>query len=178
MSENAENEISGYDLADYLLSKGGVNALLKYARNEEVDWQELKIAMELLPEDRAKGLTEKDLYSKYAQEVIALANTAGGAMILGIKDKSLALEPLANHDPLHKIENGGMDDYIRDFVRPKIWPNDLKWTNRGKVWELMDKTAAEKLLTWLHRPYRDPEGKEGEVVVVLVRPCEDGQLAN
>ena len=65
-------KISGYQLAEHLLSEGGVGALLRYAGNAETDWLELKAGMCLLPEDRKEGKTEKDLYWNIAKEVIAL----------------------------------------------------------------------------------------------------------
>lgn len=176
MAETAANEISGHDLAVHLLAKGGVNALLKYAREEEADWLELKRAMDLSAEDRSKGEEPKDLYSKYAQAIIALANTAGGALIIGVCDKTLMLAPLSDHDPHHKIAKGGLDDYIRQFVRPNLWPDALKWTDRKRTWELSNKTVVTDQFSWEHYPYRDPCGNTGEVIVVLVRPFDKPRL--
>lgn len=177
MSGPTATEISGYDLAVHLLSKGGVNALLEYAGHEEKDWLELKRGMGLSDEDLKKGETQKDLYSKYAQEIIALANTAGGAFVIGIEDKTLSLKPLSEYDPQHKIKSDGLlDDYIRDFVRQNLWPATFKWTSRNKPWELVNKSVPLSLLSWQHAPYRDREGREGEVIVVLVRPFEKPQL--
>ena len=176
MAEVATDEISGYDLAVYLLAKGGVNALLKYARDEESDWLELKRAMDLSAEDRSKGEETRDLYSKYAQAMIALANTAGGALVIGICDKTLMLEPLSKHDPHRKIAKGGLDDYIRQFVRPSLWPDAVRWTDRKRIWELSNKAIASNQFSWEHYPYRDPSGVVGEVIVVLVRPFESPRI--
>ena len=62
-------KISGYQLAEHLLSEGGVEALLRYAGNAETDWLELKAGMCLLPEDRKKGkitvyIEAREPYSK------------------------------------------------------------------------------------------------------------------
>ena len=62
-------KISGYQLAEHLLSEGGVEALLRYAGNAETDGLELKAGMCLLPEDRKKGkitvyIEAREPYSK------------------------------------------------------------------------------------------------------------------
>ncbi len=96
-------KISGYQLAEHLLAEGGVEALIRHAGYAETDWLELKAGMCLLPEDKKKGETEKYLYWNIAKEVIALMNTSGGALVIGVHDKTLNLVPLENNDPRHMI---------------------------------------------------------------------------
>lgn len=170
-------KISGYQLAEHLLSEGGVGALLRYAGNAETDWLELKAGMCLLPEDRKKGETEKDLYWNIAKEVIALMNTSGGALVIGIHDKTLNLVPLEENDPRHILAEKGIDGYVREFVRSNVWPSSLSWTYRGKTWELADKQVPTDLISYHHAPYSGPDGRTGEVVVLLVKPSEKIRLA-
>ena len=170
-------KISGYDLANHLLSQGGVEALIRYAGNAETDWLELKAGMCLLPEDRKKGETEKDLYWNIAKEVIALMNTSGGALVIGIHDKTLNLVPLEENDPRHVLAEKGIDGYVREFVRSNVWPSSLSWTYRGKTWELADKQVPTDLISYHHAPYSGPDGRTGEVVVLLVKPSEKIRLA-
>lgn len=173
----AVDKISGYELAEYLYSKGGVAALVQYAGNAETDWLELKAGMCLLPEDRKKGETEKDLYWNIAKEVIALMNTSGGAIVIGIHDKTLNLVPLEENDPRHILAEKGIDGYVREFVRSNVWPSSLSWTYRGKTWELADKQVPTDLISYHHAPYSGPDGRTGEVVVLLVKPSEKIRLA-
>lgn len=170
-------KISGYDLANHLLSQGGVEALIRYAGNAETDWLELKAGMCLLPEDRKKGETERDLYWNIAKEVIALMNTSGGALVIGIHDKTLNLVPLEENDPRHVLAEKGIDGYVREFVRSNVWPSSLSWTYRGKTWELADKQVPMDLISYHHAPYSGPDGRTGEVVVLLVKPSEKIRLA-
>ena len=170
-------KISGYDLANHLLSQGGVEALIRYAGNAETDWLELKAGMCLLPEDKKKGETEKDLYWNIAKEVIALMNTSGGALVIGIHDKTLNLVPLEENDPRHVLAEKGIDGYVREFVRANVWPRSLSWTYRGKTWELTDKQVPTDLISYHHAPYSGPDGRTGEVVVLLVKPSGKIRLA-
>ena len=169
-------KISGYQLAEHLLSEGGVEALIRYAGNAETDWLELKAGMCLLPEDRKKGETEKDLYWNIAKEVIALMNTSGGALVIGIHDKTLNLVPLEDNDPRHIIAVKGIEGYIREVVRSKVWPSSLTWNYRGKIWELSDKQLPTDLISYHHAPYSGPDGQNGEVVVLLVKPSDKIRL--
>ncbi len=170
-------KISGYDLANHLLSQGGVEALIRYAGNAETDWLELKAGMCLLPEDRKKGETERDLYWNIAKEVIALMNTSGGALVIGIHDKTLNLVPLEENDPRHILAEKGIDGYVREFVRSNVWTSSLSWTYRGKTWELADKQVPTDLISYHHAPYSGPDGRTGEVVVLLVKLSEKIRLA-
>ena len=170
-----EKLISGYDLAAHLLDRGGVADLLRAARGGETDWLELKAGMCLLPVDEQEGKTAKDLYWEIAKEVIALMNTSGGAVIIGIQDKTLTLVPLEQNDPRHLLDKD-IDEYIRRMVRPSVWPENLKWNSRGKSWEFIDKRFPLDVLTFRHKPYTDSNGLTGEVVVVLVRPLDEVRL--
>ena len=170
-------KISGYQLAEHLLAEGGVEALIRYAGNAETDWLELKAGMCLLPEDKKKGETENDLYWNIAKEVIALMNTSGGALVIGVHDKTLNLVPLENNDPRHMIAAKGIDGYIREVVRLSIWPSTLSWSYYGKSWELTDKQFPADLISYHHPRYTGPDGHSGEVVVLLIKPIEKIRLA-
>ena len=176
ISSSLSEMISGYQLAEHLLSEGGVGALIRYAGNSETDWLELKAGMSLLPEDRKKGETDKDLYWNIAKEVVALMNTSGGALVIGIHDKTLEVVPLENNDPGHVLAEKGIDGYVREFVRAKVWPNSLSWSYRGKICELADKQLPTDLISYHHAPYSGPDGRSSEVVVLLVKPSEKVHL--
>ena len=170
-------KISGYQLAEHLLAEGGVEALIRYARNAETDWLELKAGMCLLPEDKRKGETENEHYWNIAKEVIALMNTSGGALVIGVHDKTLIHVPLEDNDPHHIIAKKGIDGYIRDVVRSNVWPSNLMWSYYGKPWELTDKQFPADLISYHHPSYTGPDGHSGEVVVLLIKPVEKIRLA-
>lgn len=171
----ADDKISGYDLAEYLYSKGGVAALVRYAGAGETDWLELKAGMCLQQGNVRKGETEKDLYWNYAHEIIALMNTSGGVLIIGIQDGTLQLVPLEENDPRHLMAQGP-EVYIREFVKHCLWPTNLTWSHRGEKMELENKHGASDLLVWRHAVYTDANGRKGEVVLVFVRPAEPVRL--
>ena len=170
-------KISGYQLAEHLLCEGGVEALIRYARKSETDWLELKAGMCLLPEHKKQGKTEKDLYWNIAKEVIALMNTSGGALVIGVKEETLNLVSLEDNDPRHIISEKSIDCYIRDFVRANVWPSNLMWSDYGKPWELTDKQFPADLISYYHPSYTGPDGRSGEVVVLLIKPVEKIRLA-
>ena len=168
-------KISGFDLAEHLYSKGGVAALVQYAGKAETDWLELKAGMCLREEDIKKNETPQDLYWNYAREIIALMNSSGGVLIIGIQDQTLQYVPLEENDPKH-LMNLGPEVYIREFVKHSLWPKELTWTSHGKTQELSNKQLPSDILAWHHAPYVDSFGRMGEVVLIFVKPADQVRL--
>ena len=148
-------KISGYQLAEHLLTEGGVEALIRYAGNAETDWLELKAGMCLLPEDKKHGATQADLNWSIAKDVIALMNTSGGALVIGIAEGTLNLVPLEDNDPHQYIERNGIEGYIRHVVRPFVWPTALTWRSRGRKFELTDKQLPTDQISYHCHVYAD-----------------------
>ena len=161
--------LSGYDLVCKVLREkpeDPIGYLLSCAHDNECDFLEFKAGMELKPENAKPGETQDDLYWDYAQAVIALVNTKGGAFVVGVDDDSHKAVGLETNDPRHVIEKRGLEAYVREEVDARLNPPDLKWRAKGGVSWRLRKTLA---------PYLDSrivsfDGKD--VVLVLVKPCD------
>ena len=104
MSESCAR--SGYELAAKILEThpdDAIETMLKYSNGAECDWLEFKAGMKLLPESEKKHETLDDLYWDYLLSIIAMANTRGGAFIIGVKDRTHEVVPLESCDTGHVI---------------------------------------------------------------------------
>lgn len=131
---------SGCDLAAKILEShpnDAIETLLKYSNGAECDWLEFKAGMTLLPEAVKKHETLDDLYWDYLLSIIAMANTRGGAFIIGVKDRTYEAVPLSSCDPRHVIEKEGKEAYLRKEVLDRFDRPERKWTTKdGTVWGL------------------------------------------
>jgi hypothetical protein len=108
--------ISAYELCSHVLAASAWDAaaLIELAggRGRETNWLECKAACELSPADAAKGESAEECRWKVAKAIIALANTHGGCLLLGVEDKmgkAVGLEP---SDRAGKIKKEGMDAFL------------------------------------------------------------------
>lgn len=80
----------GKDLVVAILDhpQGGAEALLEFTGGQETEWLELKAA--LYPQDGVfkKGETLDDFRWHVAEAVFAMANSSGGAVIVGVDDQA------------------------------------------------------------------------------------------
>jgi hypothetical protein len=132
---------SGFDLVSRVLDHpaGGVEALIELAGGGETDWLEFKAAMIGRPEDR-KNPKENDAdgYWNVAEAVLAMANSRGGVVLLGVDDNANAVG-LAAGDPRRILETRGMDAFLRMEVLERIHPanSGCRWNTGLKgIWEL------------------------------------------
>ena len=113
MEQRANN---GYSHVERILKKSSyrLEDLLQNAGNRENFWLEFKGAPFLHP--GAPGVKEwetQDFLSwNILEAVISLANTAGGAVVLGLDDDRETVVPLLDKDTHKKVEN--FDKFIRD----------------------------------------------------------------
>ena len=163
---------SGYDLAAKILeshSNDAIETMLKYSNGAECDWLEFKAGMTLLPEAVKKHETLDDLYWDYLLSIIAMANTRGGAFIIGVKDRTYEAVSLSSCDPRHVIEKEGKEAYLRKEVLDRFDRPERKWTTKDRVvWSLP--TSIIPFLDKRIMPYRGTD-----VIVLLVSPRKIGE---
>lgn len=167
---DAEKVVDGYTFAKEVISRYGVEKLLECANNAETDWLELKASLFLRPEDAAPGETQQDLNWNIARELIAMCNTRGGVLLVGIDDKA--------HNPVSlcwpdgtKVDTGSdMEMFIREQVYPALCPDKKQWSVKGNIqWSV--RGWSGQCIEINHYLYR------GTVVLgIFVRPCENKQL--
>lgn len=162
---------SGYDLAAKILETHPgdvIETMLKYSNGAECDWLEFKAGMTLRPEDEKKGDKPDDLYWDYLLSIVALANTRGGAFVIGVNDKTHEAVPLESCDKGHVIEKRGKEAYLREVVVANLDRPDRKWTTKDRVvWSL-----PQSIVPSLEKRIMPYGGTD--VIVILVPPRKLG----
>ncbi len=114
---------------------GGLQALMGLINDSEVEWLELKAAC--YPTGGAFGQDENeaDYGWHVAKAVVALANSIGGAVLLGVKDDG---EPIGldASDPKGLIEKEGFDAFKRKVIIEKVLLPKKGWRT-GKSGSVM-----------------------------------------
>lgn len=163
--------IDGYTLACRVLDHpgGGVAQLIELARGGETDWLELKAAMTGRPQDRLPGEKDADAYWHVAKAVLSMANTRGGAVIIGVEDQTLKAVGLQAGDPRNVIEKEGIEAYRRKEILERIAPANGEWaTGRQGKWRLESGRLPKDLVEIRGQKYQDQN-----VAVILVKPIEN-----
>ncbi len=163
---------TGYELAAKILAThpdDAIETMLRCSHGTESDWLEFKAGMTLLPEDEKKGFKPDDVYWKYAESIAAMANTFGGAFVIGIDNKHNPV-PLSCCDPRKVLATGDADDYIRKEIIDRIAPAEPKpqsWTDyKGVTWKIESVRLAS-----LVEP-RQVKFRGENVIVLLVKMTE------
>lgn len=163
---------SGYELAAKILEShpdDAIETMLKYSNGAECDWLEFKAGMTLLPENVEKGDKLDDLYWDYLLSIVAMANTRGGAFVIGVKDRTHEAVPLDSCDPRHVIAKEGKEAYLRKEVLDRLDRPERKWTTKDRVvWSL-----STSIVPFLDKRIMTYRGTD--VIVLLVSPRKIGE---
>jgi len=157
--------IDAFDLCSRVLdrSQGDVAPLLKLTGGQETDWLEFKASCERPVEGLSPGETADDYRWHVARAMVALANTHGGCLLLGVNDDG---EPvgLGPSDPSGQIANDDMDGFLR-HLDDAVFRRGAGWKcGKGRVVKF-DESLPENLIE-----YRQASLGGIPVVAVLVRP--------
>jgi hypothetical protein len=103
---------------------GGIGALLEITGSQEVEWLEFKAAAC----DRMEPKSEqtRDLQWRIARAVIAMANSRGGCVVIGIADDGSHV-PISHSDPEAMIERFGREYFLRKSIVEKILQPEKGW---------------------------------------------------
>lgn len=174
MTSHNEQRFSGYDFANTVIThcerRGNVvETLLKYSKGSESDWFEFKAGMILRPETATPGETQADLYWNIAHELIAMMNSTGGILVIGISnDPDHHVVPLHLNDPRHKLDEGGIENYLRTEIISRIEPTkNHKWSTKNQcTWTIDDEVPVSiipKIITY----------QKEQIVALLVPPSPE-----
>ena len=172
MSE--QQAITGYQLVRNIFKSYSDDPVLKLVRDVakgETEYLEFKATCVFDKNDprNKEGETQQDLSWNIARELFALYNTKGGALIIGIDDKTFDAVALPNFTELSQ------NDYRRTMIRDKIFPKDFRWaTKKGsETYTCDERMAAEFLRKALHIEYYSYKGSTVAVLLVEPAPCTD-----
>jgi len=138
--------------------------VLKLANYKETCWLEFKEGLVRDPQHTEFDKSnDTDIHWQVARALIALANTKGGAVVLGLDDSA---EPvgLEKSDTGDKLKMGN-DSFWQKVLKPALTPENLSWNCQkyGK-----HKMSSNVLSTLLEPRFL--EYKEKKVALIIVKP--------
>lgn len=165
-----EHAMNGYDLVSQILDdpNGGVAGLIRLSEGQETEWLEFKAALYPTDGNFGPGEKEDDYRWHVAKAVIALANSVGGAVILGIDDNAQAIG-LSASDPQNIIEQKGRETFNRDLVQGALIRTSWKTGREGTI--SLDSSSLHLLIN-----IKNAEYQGHPVTVILVSPVPAEQF--
>jgi len=150
------------------LHDGEFRPLLSLLDGEETEWLEFKAS--LLPPPDRKDVNKADGQWAVTKAAVAVANSVGGAVLLGVSDDAMPAD-LAHCDPKGYLREEGWDGFARKVLDGGIFRvGGWKTAKRG-TWQL--DVPAFKSHVEIRRAMLDAK----DIVVLLVRPvAESGPL--
>ncbi len=156
------SKLSGFGLVEQILAhpQGGVNELIELANSTEQQWLELKgdIACEIMCWEVIRA-------------IIGMANTSGGALIVGIDDKTLKPIGVDSIDPKGMMIKGE-DTYFRTFLMSQVLKKENGWREKTEKHDFMWAFTEENYSKYERiiekssiLPYQDDK-----VLVITIRP--------
>lgn len=166
-------EISAYDFVQTikrLNPNNFIERLLEHTRKSETYYLELKAGIEVPNEDLNPGESPQDIFWNIAHEIIAMINTRGGILIIGISDeKDHHVVPLENNDRRKIIENEGVEAYIRTAIKDKVLPPSKRWKYKG-----LTLSIDADINQYVEIKSVDYAGHT--ICAFLVRPCAESEV--
>lgn len=163
--------ISAPELARRVLlhPRGGVNALMELVRNSETEWLELKASFYPEGGKFEQGTNADDYRWNVAKAVIALANSIGGVVLLGVADNGGVIGIEAS-DPDGRRQSKGAEAFRREVVMPQVLCPTKGWkTGRQGHFRLVNAALLERLVAL----EEIPQGEQS-VLAIFVDPAPEG----
>jgi|GEM_PF-2862778 len=149
--------------------RGGLDALLELVGGSETEWLELKAATYPKEGNFQKGANEDDYRWDVARAVIALANSIGGVVLLGVNDQGMPIG-LEASDPTHKRERKGAEAFRREVILEKVLHPKGGWrTGRQGSLKVVNPSLLEQLVT-----LEEVRCGEKSALAILVDPAPLG----
>ena len=163
---------TGYDLVTEILkvhASDPVEALLRYAGDSECDFLELKGSVHVKPEYLGRGEVPEDICWNIAHEFIAMINSRGGILLIGVDDKPPhGVIPLEDNDPRNLIATKGLDAYKLQFVGDRLLPKKQKWIYKKTGYGI--DVNLDDYLELIDLPYQGHT-----IIAYLVKPLGSGE---
>ena len=174
---NGISGISGYDFVKRIIAARHDTAIadiLHSAGDGECDYLELKATLNVSEEHCHSGEKPADIYWNVARELIAMINTRGGLLVIGISnDPSHAVTARGQLDPEDIIATQGIEAFIRETINSKVVPQNQTWYAKRRCYTVDSSVNLDDYLEIEYLPYLD-----GNVIAYLVRPCKEGEFVS
>jgi hypothetical protein len=147
---------------------GGLKALLDLAGGDEREWLELKAAACPIDGEPAAGYSRADYEWNVAKAVVAMANSTGGVVLLGVDDFGEVIG-LDASDPKEIRKRKGEEEFRRNVVMRRILNPVHGWkTMKSGTIKLKNPQLFERLIS-----LEEVQCDEGNVLAILVSQSPD-----
>ena len=163
--------ISASDLARRVLlhPRGGVEALMELVRHSETEWLELKASIHPEGGNFEQETNADDYRWNVAKAVIALANSIGGVVLLGVADDGGVIGIEAS-DPNGRRRSKGAEAFRREVILQQVLCPAKGWkTGRQGNFRLVKAALLERLVAL----EEIPQGEQ-TVLAIFVDPAPKG----
>ena len=143
------------ELADRIIKhpQGGLKALLDLVDRSETEWLELKAATYPLGGVFDEKSNEHDFRWDVAKAVIAMANSVGGIVLVGVNDEGQPVG-LEASDPSRKRERQGAEAFRRETILEQVLLPSGGWrTKKHGNFKVKNRNLLERLITLQEIPY-------------------------
>lgn len=164
-------ETDAYTFVDFVLHhpKGGVEAILRQVDHHETEWCEFKAALGPQPLDTPAKKQRPEAYAWHVTKaLVAMANSCGGILLLGIDDDGNAVS-LENTDPRNFLEREGQDAFMRKVIEPRIFPVNGVFQIKDNTKVTVNPARLRELVSPKVARFHDQS-----VVAFLVKPVPAG----
>ena len=155
--------ISGYEFVQRILRlhpEDSVETLLEYTHNSETDFLELKASIKVRACDLNPRESPDDIYWNIARELIAMINSRGGVLFIGVSDgQDHQVVPLTSKDDKRTTEA-----YIREEIKSHVLPSTKKWSYKGTCFIIEEDISQ-------YVECRIIQYSGHDICALLVRPC-------
>ncbi|WP_158270883.1 RNA-binding domain-containing protein [Thalassorhabdomicrobium marinisediminis] len=146
-----------------------MNTLMELVRNSETEWLELKASFYPEGGNFEQGTNADDYRWNVAKAVIALANSIGGVVLLGVADDNGVIGIEAS-DPDGRRRSKGAEAFRREVVMPQVLCPAKGWkTGRQGNFRLANAALLERLVAL----EEIPQGEQS-VLAIFVDPAPEG----
>ncbi len=144
---------------------GGVEELLHLCGHDENDWLEFKASIYPLGDNKCDPSNRGDLAWNIARAAVALANTIGGALLIGVDDDG---EPigLSASDPDDIFGREGAESFLRKIIEPLLRPAQ-GWNTKKHGRLRLSKDLPGSYVEFKVRPYQSVN-----VAIIVIRPLD------
>ena len=137
--------------------------------NSETEWVELKAATYPASGNFEQGTNSDDYRWNVAKAVIALANSIGGVVLLGVADDGVVIG-LEASDPKGRRQSKGAEAFRREVIMQQVLMPDNGWkTGRQGEFRLVNAALLERLVAL----EEIPQGEQS-VLAIFVDPAPKG----
>ena len=169
--EHDGEHFSGYDLAERIFVEAHEDPVSAYIDlvGDETSWLEFKAGMYAREEDREDPReNEEDNFWHISKAILAMLNSSGGVVVIGVQDQTFQPVDLAADDPKHVLEEQGLDAYVRLVVEKNLPPDRKAWSTGCSGPWMIDTPIPSGHICFERATYKDRL-----VVLVFVKPFND-----